>query len=129
MFLKERAFGGAPAFSHWSGATRSAWPLHGKASAASQPPNPARTPQQNDGFEDKIRDNSRVLMYEKLVRKVLSKPKHPAVAMMQVSITAARSLCLLPNPPAACARAPHGLQTPEPSTSPPPRLPLAPAPR
>jgi hypothetical protein len=38
----------------------------------------------NDGFEDKIRDNSRVLMYEKLVRKVLNKPKHPAVVMMQV---------------------------------------------
>jgi hypothetical protein len=58
--------------------------LHGKASAATQHPNPARMPQQNDGFEDKIQGNSRVLMYEKLVRKVLNKPKHPALIMMQV---------------------------------------------
>ncbi len=38
----------------------------------------------NDGFEDRVKDNSRVRMAERLLRKALSKPHKPAVALMQV---------------------------------------------
>jgi hypothetical protein len=43
----------------------------------------------NDGFEDKIRNNSRVMVYERLVRKVMAQMNHPAVALYQVGAEAA----------------------------------------
>lgn len=38
----------------------------------------------NDGLEDRIRDNGKVAVAEKLVRRILALPRQPAVVMMQV---------------------------------------------
>lgn len=38
----------------------------------------------NDGWEDIISGNTRTATYERLVRRVLSKPKNPAMVMVQV---------------------------------------------
>jgi hypothetical protein len=46
----------------------------------------------NDGFEDKIKGNSRVQVMERLMRKTLALPRKPAMVLMQVGGAGRRRL-------------------------------------
>lgn len=40
----------------------------------------------NDGFEDQIKRNEKLMAYEKLVRRIMALPHRPAVVLMQVGV-------------------------------------------
>ena len=40
----------------------------------------------NDGFEDQIKRNEKLMAFEKLVRRIMALPHRPAVVLMQVGV-------------------------------------------